>query len=653
MNVTSIFSPIIGCPGAFTRVISNQMKGISAKITPYYQLQQDLISLRGKVSHDGAYQLSPNEIDTIRSGLEKGKNLFGGKLLHELVLLPMQIVDQFFEQSLETDKENAIQKYMDCFLDKLDEAQLTEKLGLDTAKVELMINRDSLLKDVALASVLKTKGMAFWKIMSYEVSKFVHHIIETFACLIGFRDIGGARKNQFDAPGYSMYEAKAKFELYVSLFGFPSIVYAAIYPLVGSALLTTIATTVVILSTIVFIPFYMRYLKPCPTSHMGLENVTENVLKRNEMPKHPRMDVLKQILDAFNGGKGVILIGESGVGKTSIIYSLAEQILSKNTGGLLDNAQLFSANGNQIKASAMGIDTLSCTLLAEYFYNHRQNVVFFFDEVDSTFKETAYGDKASKSILTLKDKYPYIIGATTKQEYDDVIAAEVAFNRRFVLIDLKEMEKKEHKIVLYDLLHYKAPELALDNTVIDYIIEKAFACHTNTSVVDAAQTLLQGAISIATSVSFKSLEDKIHKIQIDKGVLEKRFLHDNVELDELESVTAQYKKLKEDLINKEAKLKLKQDALAKLRKIEKCALEIKNLGYELAAHATTFNNSVAKYKWLYNAMKHRILSKAIASQRKKLGLPINLNKAVVDEVLALPNNTNELPGLPPPIEEQT
>lgn len=666
MYVSSLCSSIISFPSHVTSKMSGQVSKIPAKIIPYYHQEEELRSLRGKISLEPNYKLCQEDVSQLKSALTNCQNIFGRRLFTELKQLPISVIEDFFVESLETDSDKVIQKYLECLLSNLDEAQLIEKLEWKPEEISKRIKGDSILKKVAVEGVLKTKAKSLWKIVSYETPKFIHHIIETFICACGYMDVGGAKKNPAEVGVSSMYQAKATFELYFSLIAFPSVVYAAINSYVGSTWIAAIATSVVILSSMVLISLYMRYLKPCPTGYAGLENVTENILKREEMPKYVRTEVLEKILTAIKTKKGVILVGESGVGKTSIIHSLAERILSQNTKGLLDNAQLFAGTGNQfIPLDGQAVASVSYTSLTEVFYKYREKLVFFIDEIHPIFIETLQGGSSAAALIAFRDHFNYIIGATTKEHFVNHIEHNEEFERRFIKIKVPEMKYEDHEAILYDLLHYYAPNLIVDEGIIKVIIDNALKYNPiekankdreseekklTKSKTDAAISLLHHAVAKALEDSFTNLEVQIADMETKKRTLERELNSSPVTSNIRYTLVDQIDNLESNLRKKKADLETKQEVLAKIRKIEEYVIKIKNLNYGLATQAMDVNNSLAKHMWLSNSLKLRILSKAIYVQREKLGLNGSLNIRIVNELLGVKDkevrhNSNDEPSL--------
>jgi hypothetical protein len=234
-------------------------------------------------------------------------------------------------------------------------------------------------------------------------------------------------------------------------------------------------------------------------------------------------------------------------------------------------------------------------------------------------------------LLTFQDQFRFVICATTTDQYQRTIQnKEDAFNRRFEAIEIKPLGEKELEIALYDYLHFKAPELILEEGIVPYILTKTSEFQSGTSQIDGATALLSNSIRHATLFSFQSLENELNNLNIEIESLKKRFLHSSnaASKPEIEEYTQKTKTLSQ----KKELLAKKQQEISRIKKIEKICLSLKWAGYILAADIDK-ENPLKKKKWLVNQACHKMLSNFIIKKRQEIGLPISLNKSLVDEII--------------------
>lgn len=137
-----------------------------------------------------------------------------------------------------------------------------------------------------------------------------------------------------------------------------------------------------------------------------------------------------------------LLIGNAGVGKTAIIEELAYRINNKNVPYELYNKKIISINISEIISGTKYRGDFEEKLhnIIKYFESNN-NLIMFIDEIHTIFK-TGSNEGTIDAANILK---PYLsrnrikcIGATTKDEYNEFMLNDKAFNRRFYKIDIKE-----------------------------------------------------------------------------------------------------------------------------------------------------------------------------------------------------------------------
>lgn len=599
---------------------------------PYYKLSHQIESIQGKVKKDPAYAMNAQELSQLKEAFIQSSSTFGGKLLKALAQLPPNEVLKSILIFMEEQEGNAnVQPTIEHFLKLLDIEGLKKITNLTDQNVKENIQVQALLKDEAIKNVLEVKGRAIWKELSVEVYYFIHHLIETCISWTGLTEVKGhSRRGRYDRGDIGAIEAKTKLEAYLALLGYPSIIFASAFALLGSAVTAGIATGIIIATSLLMIPVYMRYLRPCPKEYEGLNNLNDKILEKDSPPIFKRRDVLTRIQNAFLSGKGVILTANPGVGKTTVVDSLAELIVSKQSEKFLENAQLFSANAS--KMNGRGMDGLDFDGMNNIFKRHSKEVIFFFDEIESIFKDNLLAGKPADSLLTFHDKYRYMICATTTEQYNQTIKdKEPAFNRRFVHIEVKPLEKQELEVALYEHLHFKAPELAVQEDVISYIIEKASLFNSKTSQIDAATSLLSAAIVKATVLSSGDLEKEANALSLEAESLQKNMLHKGptsaftVEIQK-------YQQVMEDLKIKKVKLAKRNKEFDRIKKLEQTCLTLKHATYKIAGEVKGRNVNKTQ-EWLKKQAYHKIFSEFLSQKKVKLGLPTSISKELIDQII--------------------
>jgi ATP-dependent Clp protease ATP-binding subunit ClpA len=144
--------------------------------------------------------------------------------------------------------------------------------------------------------------------------------------------------------------------------------------------------------------------------------------------------------------RNVLLLGNAGVGKTALFIGLAQWINANKVPKMLQGARLIELEMSMLGAGSSSRAELEGRLIpivkgiAERNAAHiGPPVMFCIDEIHQLmieFKASSYAGIADlmKPYLTTGDLY--VLGATTREEYEDYIRIEPAIDRRFQKIML-------------------------------------------------------------------------------------------------------------------------------------------------------------------------------------------------------------------------
>jgi len=145
--------------------------------------------------------------------------------------------------------------------------------------------------------------------------------------------------------------------------------------------------------------------------------------------------------------KNIMLLGGAGVGKTALFIGLAQWINADKVPAMLKGARLIELEMSMLSAGSQSRSDLEGRLMpivkgvAERNATRKSPpIIFCIDEIHQlmlSFKSSGFAGIADllKPYLTAGDLY--VVGATTREEYDDYVKAEPAIDRRFQKILLR------------------------------------------------------------------------------------------------------------------------------------------------------------------------------------------------------------------------
>lgn len=158
--------------------------------------------------------------------------------------------------------------------------------------------------------------------------------------------------------------------------------------------------------------------------------------------------------------KSPILLGEAGVGKTSVVEGLAYRLGQGNVPKLLKDKKIFKLTTTALLSGTKYVGEMEERMkqLTQALEEH-PDVILFIDEVHTVVG--AGSTESSNNDISNMIK-PYIdrgdikiIGATTKEEYDSFIAKDKALSRRFYPIYIEEPSEE----ITFDILKESIPSI--------------------------------------------------------------------------------------------------------------------------------------------------------------------------------------------------
>lgn len=152
-----------------------------------------------------------------------------------------------------------------------------------------------------------------------------------------------------------------------------------------------------------------------------------------------------------------LLIGDAGVGKTSIVEGLAYNIVNDNVPDILKNKVIYSVDIGTMLAGTRyrgDFELRIKNLLTETALD--PNVILFIDEIHTIIGagSSSSGGADLSNLLkpALSSGELRCIGATTYEEFRKIFEKDIALTRRFKRVDIKEPSIEETKNILLKIL---------------------------------------------------------------------------------------------------------------------------------------------------------------------------------------------------------
>lgn len=288
------------------------------------------------------------------------------------------------------------------------------------------------------------------------------------------------------------------------------------------------------------------------------EDLTEKAREGKIDPVIGREEEIRRVIRvlARRTKSNSVLIGDAGVGKTSIVEGVAQRIIDGDVPNVLANSRLFALDLGALTAGAKYKGEFEERIKGVLGEIEKSNemIILFIDEI-----HMLMGDGKSDAANLLKPMLArgtlHCIGATTFTEYRKFISKDGAFERRFQKIDVPAATVNETVAILRGL----QPRYEIHHGV--RILDSALvtAAHlasrylTYRSLPDSAVDLIdETAAAVAVARDSKpeeldNLERQLHLIEVEINALERDVEADANSKDRLELARKKLAELEEEL----------------------------------------------------------------------------------------------------------
>lgn len=174
-------------------------------------------------------------------------------------------------------------------------------------------------------------------------------------------------------------------------------------------------------------------------------NVTEQARKGETPPIMGRDREIERMVRILSRSEknNPVLLGEAGVGKTAVVYGLAQRIVTEDVPDVLKNKSIIELNMGALVAGTTyrgDFEQRMNNIITEMRNN--PDIILFIDEFHTLIGAgDSHGQMDASNILkpALSTGNFRLIGATTSREYSKSIENDAAFERRFSPVYLNEV----------------------------------------------------------------------------------------------------------------------------------------------------------------------------------------------------------------------
>lgn len=248
-----------------------------------------------------------------------------------------------------------------------------------------------------------------------------------------------------------------------------------------------------------------------------------NFMKKKEDEIIERDDEVIELMEVLlrKQKPNALILGDPGVGKTSIVYHLASLINKGKVSEKIKNKVIYELDISNVVAGTKyrgEFEEKLKKILRKV--KEEPNAIIFIDEIHNIIGAGgAEGAIDASNILKpyLSRGEIQIIGATTFDEYSKIFEKEKALERRFQVIKLLELSKEKTINVLYHIIdsYKKYHDIEIEKNLLEDIVDLTNHYMTTRFFPDKAIDVLDSSFVRAKQLDKKSVtkEDVINVIE--------------------------------------------------------------------------------------------------------------------------------------------
>jgi ATP-dependent Clp protease ATP-binding subunit ClpA len=375
-----------------------------------------------------------------------------------------------------------------AFVDRLSrELSLEKIIDMSEEDIPKTVEEMKGLFSEARRYLERVDGQHSWNIRSLviQVMDALVRLIETVIYTFGVGTLFQPAANEL------MQEFKSN-KLFM-VFTMISTVSTLILPLLGAAFAAELIGGFFL--AVIVLGLIWPKISPMPKYLPGnAENWTQRAVK-NEIEAEGRKSLMDRMAHTLKAQKHVLLVGETGVGKTFAVEAFVKAI-ERGDYPELRGKQVFYLKTpdlvSQRPAAFVGGGNNILYEIASLMGRHKDDIILVLDEIHAVCKKEALLQEQLKVFLDRGGKFPHVIGITTDRE---VVGLEEnrAFMRRFDRIDVTSASEEESKTI------YRNIAIKLGAVVDEVALQRIYQATLSRAQPHAGIELLKRCIECTSS----------------------------------------------------------------------------------------------------------------------------------------------------------
>ena len=445
----------------------------------------------------------------------------------------------------------------------------------------------------------------------------------------------------FFVPAVSHQETEEKNRQLTALMSFISMLSATFIPVLGPSLGGFFVAGICL--SLITLSMTYQFWKQVPIRIPKFEKMNLENINVEQSLTCKRLGIVDKIANALifsrSSKKQVLLLGDPGSGKTTIINALAERI-HKNHYPELEGFELFYTdsaslldNRDWVRPPKTGLEKIS-----EMIQGVNQKMIFVFDQIhllSFLYGKTFVGDQLTTMLDSPQAHFPYIIGAINTAEYHELKEKYPSFLERFSVVKIDPLEDEDVTLGL-KINHLKhSGDCFVEEGVFEHLVAESKKKWKSAQVRSKMQQAVFLECQLRSSYQQKAplqlqlmqVEELLQDYEAKRFIYSPAVFRKTSFVRDIGMVSAKHLKLKAEV---EELLKEKQ-ALFEQRKLCFC---LKKHLYEMSTSPNIHENKKDQTMFfLMECFLLPALEQSIKSRAEKIGCNVSITKKLVDEVM--------------------
>lgn len=368
---------------------------------------------------------------------------------------------------LQRDPQKATAFFLDIIsLDLLEQVIRSKKIEADVPFKSVLewAAEHELLCPPAQDHSLTTSVYSEWRKYRHIVLHFIPNLINIFLGAFNFLDA----RRKFT----TLFEQHLLLEIICKFLLIPICLIKALQPVFVVTAKVYLVAAGIIVTTGILISCYQRWLRPLSDEIVNCSNLNKKMEQGLLEPKVGQVQEMERLIAALEVESNVLLIANSGDGKTALMHHFIQRQHNKELPENLQNLQVHEVDCGLIVSSYNYGHSEVINQIKGQTEGHDGQVLLFFDEFYQITTNRAAFQAFKKRFLEDKPHSKFIAAITFK-EFEEIKKLDVdgSFRRRVVPIMIQPASDEQTRLILQELINRVAKDIPVTDEAIDEILE--------------------------------------------------------------------------------------------------------------------------------------------------------------------------------------